>query len=122
MGLSLVDFIFKRIPDNHIGELRPSREAGARHVSVSFRKKIDKPALERQLTRIIRENLYVTMSFAEICEKKIRRGDVVVRECFPELSRTISQRFLRHQKLIAECRKQQYCVTLKTYARPCSLI
>jgi hypothetical protein len=117
MGLSLVEFVLKRSPKMHTGSLRPSVEARARHASVSVRKKINRTELERTLTRIIQENLYVTMSFTEICEKKIRRGDIVVRECFPELCRTISQRYLRQRTLIAECRRQQYAVMIKTMAR-----
>jgi hypothetical protein len=116
-GVTLLQFLKREVPSGHNGKLKPSIDAGTRHASPSRRRRIDKPALERELTRIIRSNDYAILSFTEICRKKLDRNDIVVRENFPELACAIAKRFLEGRKLLADVKRNQLCAAIQTYAR-----
>jgi len=116
-GVTLVEFLEQRVPQNHDGKLRKSIEDRVRHAATSGRRRIDKPGLERELVSILRENRYAMMSFVEICEKKLKRGNFVVRQNFPDLSREISKRYLENRKLFAVLRHDQFCTAIKTVSR-----
>jgi hypothetical protein len=52
-----------------------------------------------------------------VCEKKLHRRELVVREHFPELAKAISKRYLENRKLRATVRRAQFCAGLNTMAR-----
>lgn len=116
-GVSLLQFLKHEVPRKHSGKLEASIDAGMRHASVSKRRRIDRADLEAQLTSIIRENKFANMPFREICAKKLKRRDLVVRQNFPELSRQISKRYLENRRLDAQVRQEQYCAAIKAYSR-----
>ena len=115
-GVSLMQFLKMEEPKGHDGKLQQSMEGGVRHNSPSRRRRIDKPALEKELTAILRSNRYATMSFSEICRSKLGRSDIVVRETFPELSKVISKRYLENRRLTSEVRRDQLCAAIFRYA------
>jgi hypothetical protein len=116
-GVSLRDFLDRKVPVSHDGKLQEPEDRGVRNISVSCRRPVDKPALENQLLTIIRENKFAMMPFRQICEEKLDRRDIVVRQYFPELSRAISQRYLDNKRLMAESRRAQFCVAIQATAR-----
>jgi hypothetical protein len=56
-------------------------------------------------------------SLSEICEKKLKRRDMVVRQVFPELTKAIAKRYLENRKQAAEIRHEQFCTAIKAWAR-----
>ncbi|ACB74324.1 TniQ family protein [Opitutus terrae] len=116
-GISLVDFLLLRRPSGHDGRLRQSIDAGMRHAAVSTRRRIDKARLGSELSTILRENRYSMMSFSEICSRKLRRRDVVIRQNFPEEARLVARRYLENRKLMADIKRDQFCAALETVAR-----
>lgn len=116
LGLSLLQYLQRETPRGHEGRLRTPAEVRVRHASASSRRRIDRPALEARLTTLLRENEGAMLSFHEICCKKLKRKPEVVRQTFPELSRTISRRYLDNRRLMADIRRQQYCAAMRTIA------
>jgi hypothetical protein len=116
-GLSLLQFVERTAPVGHSGSLQPSVDAGARQISPSLRRRIEKPLLEAQLVEILRENRYAMMSLSEISRTKLRRRDMVVRQYFPALAHQIARRYLNNRKAMAELRQNEYCEVLKSRAR-----
>jgi transcriptional regulator with XRE-family HTH domain len=116
-GLTLLEFLHRRLPASHDGKLRPPAEVKVRQNSVFRRRPIDRPELGAKLTEILRDNLYALLPFEEICEKKLDRGGFVVRQCFPDLAQSISKRFLANRRLLAEIRREQFCSAIKTVSR-----
>ncbi len=116
-GLSLLEFLQRRLPEKHDGKLRPPAEARVRQNSVFRRRRIDRPAMGAKLTEILRDNLYALLPFEEICEKKLDRGGFVVRQYFPDLAQSISKRYLANRRLLAEIRREQFCTAIKTVSR-----
>jgi hypothetical protein len=116
-NLPLLDFLLCQQPISHSGILRPSADAGERHATTSVRRPLDKSKMEIRLNNIIDQNLHALVSFSEICRKHIKRSDIFIRQCFPELSRKISQRYLHNRKLLAQLKQDQYCTAIKSIAR-----
>lgn len=117
-GLSLHEFLNRKLPANHDGKLRlPAAEVGVRRNAHNRRRIIDKAELHYKLTNILRENQSALLSFEEICKKRFNRSSGVVRKCFPDHARQIANRYLSNRQLFAEIRREQYCATIKTVAR-----
>src|SRR5690606_1337258 len=66
---------------------------------------------------IVRENRFPLMSFTEICQRKLKRREVIVRELFPDLAKRISRRYRDTRKVMADIRQEQFCAGLKAAAR-----
>jgi transcriptional regulator with XRE-family HTH domain len=116
-GVGLVEFLNKVIPPSHSGRLQAPQEPFTRYVGTSRRRPIDRHKMEEELRAIIRENRYPTLSFREICEQKLKRGPTIVRDYFPELAKELARRNLGNRRLKAQVEKNQYCESIRTYAK-----
>lgn len=115
--LSLHDFLFRRRPENHDGKFRASIDNRHHGIRTGRRYKIDRHELESTLFGIIRNDLYPMDSFTDICTKRIKRREQVVRQYFPELARQIAGRYQRSRRDWAIQQKASYIAVLKETAR-----
>jgi hypothetical protein len=117
LGVSLLEFVRRKIPESHDGRLRAPVDLRVPRAAASRLRPHDKSALEQELTAILRESRFAMLSFTEICERQLHRRELVVRRNFPELARAIAKRYLDNRRLMAEVRQQQFCAAIQTTAR-----
>jgi hypothetical protein len=72
---------------------------------------------EIKLVQILREDQYPHLSFAEICKKKFDRRPTVLRACFPELAKKISDRFRKRRAESAKVLRAGYLAQIREAAR-----
>ncbi|MBI2518166.1 MAG: TniQ family protein [Opitutae bacterium] len=116
-GLTLRQFLSCAPPAEHDGKLRESIDAGTRHASVSRRRRIDKAKLGHDLTSILRDNKFAMLPFETICQEKLGRRAMVVRQNFSDEARAIARRYLDNRRLMAAIQREQFCAAIRTTAK-----
>ena len=116
-GISLLEFLHRKLPQAHSGSLRESIDGGVRKIAPSVRRPVEKEQMYQKLKTIVYENKFATLPFTEICRRKLQRREVVVRDLFPDLARMVSRRFMENRKLLGELKRERFCSDIKATAR-----
>lgn len=103
LGVDVLSFLGKKVPDNHDGSLRPSLMYKSKDKTAPKRP-IDRPKILRRLRSIIDDDLYPYEPFSRIA-KRIGRGQAVLRQTFPEEAKYLGQRFMENRKIKARLRR-----------------
>lgn len=101
--LEVEDFLRKRVPERHDGQLAVSLAMLPIEKSGRPRRRIDHGAIRRKLQQIIRDDEYYYDSFREIA-KRLHHCPGSIRDAFPEEAKILGQRYRMNKHIRARLR------------------